>query len=147
MEAGALVNGRFEVERLAGTGGMASVYRAIDRVTKRPVALKVLIDALEDAERFAGEARILAALDHPNVVQYIAHGETREGRAYLVLEWLDGEDLAARLRRKLPTLPESLRLARVLARALGAAHARGIIHRDVKPGNVFLVGGRFEQAK
>jgi tetratricopeptide (TPR) repeat protein len=147
MQAGSLVDGRFRIDRLAGTGGMASVYSASDTVTGRIVAIKVLTDALDDEARFAGEARILAALDHPNVVRYVAHGETAEGRAYIALEWLDGEDLAHRLRRQPPSFSDAVLLGRVLARALGAAHARGIVHRDVKPGNVFLAGGRFEQAK
>ena len=70
---------RFEVERLAGAGGMGTVYRALDRVTGEPVALKVVTRASRDDERFAQEAMVLAQLTHPAIVRYVAHGSTAEG--------------------------------------------------------------------
>ena len=139
---------RFAVEGDARSGGMADVYRARDRQTGALVALKVLRVQYDghDAERFAREARALAELEHPTVVRYVAHGVER-GAHFLAMEWLEGEDLAERLRRAPLDVREAVRLGRRLATALAHAHAHGVVHRDVKPGNVFLVGGDVDQAK
>ncbi|MBX3229403.1 MAG: protein kinase [Labilithrix sp.] len=139
MEGSAPIGGRFVIESLAGTGGMGAVYRARDRVTGGLVALKVIAEQGSD-RRFEQEARVLAQLDHPAVVGYVAHGSVRE-RAYIAMEWLDGEDLRARLAREPLSLADTLLVARRVAEALAAAHARGIVHRDVKPANLFLVDG------
>jgi serine/threonine protein kinase len=140
---------RFEIVALAGQGGMGAVYRANDLETAAQVALKVLVrNSAEDATaRFLREARVLSELRHPHIVRYFAHGEVSEGEPYLAMEWLDGEDLASRKKRGALALGEAAALVAALASALDAAHSRGVIHRDVKPHNVFLVAGDPEQAK
>lgn len=148
MEPGSTVDGRFALESLAGSGGMGHVYRARDLSTGETVALKVLREGVPGAlERFRREATLLASLAHPNVVAHVAHGETREG-PYLAMEWLQGRDLAAELRsRGRLTVDETLLVARQLASGLGHAHAMGLVHRDVKPSNVFFVEGDLARAK
>src|SRR5690349_2592797 len=98
MRAGDVVEGRFELHAKAGSGGMGTVWRAMDRATGELVALKLLRDPDEgDKARFQHEARVLSGLEHPHVVRYAGHGTTPEGEPYLAMEWLDGEDLRARL--------------------------------------------------
>jgi len=148
MYVGGVVGGRFELERLAGVGGMGEVFRALDRQTGARVALKRLIDTNpEETTRFVREAHLLSELDHPHVVRYVAHGVDILGTPWLAMEWLAGEDLRARLDRGPLRLAEAVDLARRTASALGAAHARGIIHRDIKPSNLFLPDGRIEAVK
>lgn len=138
---------RFELQTLAGSGGMGRVYRARDQATERDVAVKVL-PADGDAVRFVREAEVLASLDHPGVVRHVAHGVTPEGWQYLAMEWLEGEDVSGRLDRAgTLSVQETLLLATGVADALSAAHARGIVHRDLKPGNLFLVGKRLDALK
>jgi tetratricopeptide (TPR) repeat protein len=139
MEAGDVVAERFEIEQLAGRGGMGEVFRARDRHSGATVALKVVSngDAMA-TQRFAREARLLAELRHPRVVRYVAHGDTAQGEPYLAMEWLEGEDLAERLTRGPLTFNESVDVARHVAEALAAGHARGLVHRDIKPGNLYL---------
>ncbi len=148
MQAGTLVGDRFTIEREAGAGGMGTIFAAMDRVTGARVALKVLarVSAI-DTERFGREVQALADIDHPSVVRYVAHGTTPTGQLYLAMQWLEGEDLAARMTRSGLTIAESVRLTHHVADALAALHRRGIIHRDVKPSNVFLVDGDVERIK
>jgi eukaryotic-like serine/threonine-protein kinase len=142
----ATVAGRFEIERLAGAGAMGSVYRARDLVTGGPVAVKVVRrPSHEAALRFEREARVLARLSHPAIVGYIDHGRTEEDM-FLVMEWLEGESLSERLSQRGLSPAESVAMGRRLASALGFAHAAGVVHRDVKPSNVFLPHGRVEAA-
>ncbi|MGE0784296.1 MAG: pyridoxal-dependent decarboxylase [Sandaracinaceae bacterium] len=147
MQPGHVVGGRFEIRAVAGRGGMGTVFRGLDRESGLSVAIKVLSDPQQESARFESEAKILGALEHPNIVRYIGHGTTPDRYPYLVLEWLTGIDLAERLLKGPLDIGDTLRLGRVLARALAAAHGRGVVHRDVKPGNVFLVEGRVELAK
>src|SRR3954469_20909720 len=98
MESGAIIASRFEIERLIGSGGMADVYRARDLASGRPIAIKFLRGKKrERAARFQREGAVLARLQHPHIVGYVAHGTTAQV-AWLAMEWLEGESLDARLR-------------------------------------------------
>ncbi|MEI8254655.1 MAG: serine/threonine-protein kinase [Deltaproteobacteria bacterium] len=138
MRSGELVGSHFRAEALAGRGGMGAVYRAVDTRSGDRVALKVVSGSFDLAgERFGREIELLAANHHPALVRHIAHGE-HQGAPWLAMEWLDGEDLEQRLARAGLTVDETLSLWRRIAAALGALHAQGVVHRDVKPSDVFL---------
>jgi eukaryotic-like serine/threonine-protein kinase len=139
---------RFDVVRHAGSGGMGDVYQATDRRSGQIVAVKILrSDADADSvERFALESRVLARLSHPDIVRHIAHGRAGD-HVFLAMEWLEGLTLSQRLARKGLTIEESVALIRRVAEALGVAHGQGIVHRDIKPGNIFLVDGEVTQVK
>ncbi len=142
------IDQRFLVEEFAGAGGMGSVYRARDERSGTLVALKVLNHAAPSiVDRFVREAEVLATLDHPAIVRYVAHGVTQGGAFYIAMEWLEGEDLAQRLRRGGLTCTEAVVLATRLAGALAHSHGRGIVHRDIKPSNIFLARGSADSAK
>ncbi|TKD09957.1 hypothetical protein E8A74_10125 [Polyangium fumosum] len=145
---GETLGGRYELVRLAGTGGMGEIYEARECSTGKRLAVKVLRAGPDDAAaRFERETAILSTSSHPHIVRYVARGVLPSGEPWLVMEWLEGEDLASRLRRGPLGVAEGVRLLRAAAEALGAMHARGVVHRDVKPGNLFLVGGRIEGLK
>jgi serine/threonine-protein kinase len=137
-----VLNDRYELGPVLGQGGMARVHRALDRQLRRPVAVKILASPFDRdpafVERFRREARSAAGLGHPNIVAVFDTGSD-DGTHYIVTELVDGETLAERIRRDGP-LPadEALAIGVDVARALAAAHERGVIHRDVKPGNVML---------
>jgi hypothetical protein len=140
------LGGRFAVEREVGRGAVGVVYRAYDLETQRTVALKVVATeagvAPEDEARLAREGALLSNLDHPGIVKTVAFGMLDDtGTPFVAMEWLDGEDLAARQKRDPLTLAESLELTREVGEALAAAHGAGVIHRDIKPGNIFLCNG------
>ena len=134
--------GRYQLEEVVGQGGMAVVYRAVDSVLGRTVAVKVIRPAFtEDAHflgRFLQEARLVASLDHPNVLPVYDFGE-HGGSPYLVIPYLPGGSLADRIAGRPQPLPRVAAWLVQLGNALDAAHARGVLHRDLKPGNV-LVG-------
>ena len=118
MRVGETVEDRFQLVALAGAGGMGEVWRALDQETGQAVAIKAMAERhRDDGARFAREARILAELEHPEIVRYIAHGVLRSGEPYLAMEWLEGEDLSARLSRGRLDDVESVALAIQLAAA------------------------------
>jgi eukaryotic-like serine/threonine-protein kinase len=139
---GTSLNGRYRLEARIGSGGMSTVYRALDVTLERQVAIKLMNREVasdsDQLERFRREARAVAQLSHPHIVGVIDAGED-DGRPYIVLEYVEGETLKNRIRRmgRLP-IAEAVAYAIEIARALGAAHARHIIHRDVKPQNVLI---------
>ena len=148
--AGRTLVDRYRIDEVIGRGGMGAVYRARDLRLNRPVAVKVISVAAADADaherlraRFQREARAAAALHHPNVVAVYDYGTDDDlGLDFLVMELLRGEDLSARLGRKgPPAVSTSLQILYQAARGLGAGHRAGLIHRDVKPGNLFLEPG------
>ena len=123
----------------AAKGGMGVVYRATDRQTGAQVAVKVMQGTDSDTQlRFEREATILASLDHPAIVRYVAHGTLPDGKPFLAMEWVEGETLQARLERTGLTIDETVAMGRRVAAALGYAHERGVIHRDIKPSNLIL---------
>ena len=148
MRSGDLVADRFAIEEMVGSGGMGVVYRATDRLTGETVAIKLLREADDvTVARFFLEARILAELRHAGIVRYIAHGNTLTGDTWLAMEWLTGESLADKLRVGVMSIADVLTLGIRVAGALGAAHAAGIVHRDVKPSNLYLVGGGVDRVR
>lgn len=129
--------GKYRVIRKLGEGGMGAVYEAMDDTIQHRVAIKVLHPQFasdpEVAQRFFNEARAVNIVDHPGVVQVTEYARLPDATAYLVMEFLRGESLQARLQRAAGPLPgrETLRLLRQLAAALAEAHDKGIIHREV----------------
>jgi serine/threonine protein kinase len=131
---------RYRVEAELGAGGSATVYLVRDTSTGQPAALKLLAQGGGQGDRLRAEARAMAALDHPHVVQVYEFGIS-EGREYLVMEFLERGSLADRLAMEGPLPPrEAVEVMLQVLEALGAAHAAGMVHRDVKPGNVLVRG-------
>ena len=127
---------------------MGVVWRARDRLGGGDAAVKTIhVPDEEIARRFTREASALARIEHPAIVRYLAHGVTEEGELFLAMEWVEGEDLAARIARSGLTVAHTVQVITCIAEALAAAHAKGTIHRDVKPSNVILAGGDPRRAK
>ena len=127
---------------------MGTVYQAIDRESGAIIALKILHsrNTIEQA-RFDQEARVLSELSHPGIVRYFDHGVTPNGSPYIAMEWLEGETLEDRLGRGNLSPAAAAHVARLVLEALSAAHARNIVHRDIKPGNIFLVGWKLTEVR
>lgn len=147
MEPGTTIAQRFQVDRRVSVGGMSAVFHATDLRLGGEVAVKVLLGPHieEHKERLFREARILERLSNPGIVRYVAHGEAESGQAYLAMEWIKGETLGKRLSRTGLTMAEAVRLVMRVAETLAVAHGKGIIHRDVKPGNLLLRDGSIEE--
>lgn len=149
MRVGELLADRYRLDRRLGAGGMGEVWAGHDLALDRPVAVKVLLEAATDEEliaRFRREATIGARLQHPGITVVHDVGQ-HEGRLFIVMELLPGEDLGAVLARERGGLPaaEAVELAAQAAEALAAAHERAVVHRDLKPQNLFLLpGGRLK---
>src|SRR5579872_4630676 len=135
-------NGRYELSHQIARGGTAQVYLARDQLLDRPVALKVLFPELSSdssfVERFRREAQAAANLSHPNIVPVFDWGES-ERTYFIVMEYVDGEALSALIKAEAPLAPlRAASIASDIARALSYAHRHGVVHRDIKPGNVLL---------
>jgi len=141
---GQVLAGRYEVTRQIGAGGMGAVYEARHTLIGKRVAVKVLLDKYAEAgevvARLEQEARLASSIGHENIVDITDFGQTNDGRRFVVMEYLEGESVAALLAREGPLPVERIaHICRQIASALGAAHAKGIVHRDLKPENVFLL--------
>ena len=143
---GRTINNRYRLEALLGDGGMGSVYRAHDLNLDRQVAIKLMHAHYARQEEFRArliqEAKTVAQLDHPSIVRVFDFGDSDAG-LFIAMEYVDGGSLRDHLRRlqrmqKFLPLAQSLQIAAQIAEALAYAHDRGIIHRDVKPGNILL---------
>src|SRR5271169_603416 len=136
--------GPYEIQTQLGAGGMGEVYRALDTRLDRTVAIKVLASHLSSSpelkQRMEREARSISALNHPHICQLYDIG-SQNGTDYLVMEFLEGETLAERLKRGALPLNEVLKIGIAVAEALAIAHRQGIVHRDLKPGNIMLTQG------
>ncbi|RMH44050.1 MAG: serine/threonine protein kinase [Deltaproteobacteria bacterium] len=141
---GQVLAGRYEITRQIGVGGMGAVYEARHTLIGKRVAVKVLLDKYANKEqviaRLEQEARLASSIGHPNIVDITDFGETADGRRFVVMEYLEGASLSRRLADEGPMpAPRIAHICVQIASALGAAHKKGIVHRDVKPDNVFLI--------
>ena len=138
---GLLIASRYRIGNRIGAGGMGIVHAAIDEQLRRQVAVKFLPSASQPDDdrlgRFRNEARTLSALNHPHIVTIFEIGQT-ENTPFIAMELVEGETLRARLRAGRLPLRDAVDIALQVARALGAAHAKGIVHRDIKPENVMI---------
>ena len=147
MKPGDLLAGKYRIERLLGRGGMGAVYLAENTALGRRVAIKVVrTDKGEDGPdpellaRFRGEARAAAAIGHPGIIDVLDLGTTEDGTDFIVMEHLEGESLRDRLDRNIRLgLADVTQIGGELLDALAAAHDAGVVHRDLKPDNIFLV--------
>ncbi|MBI4703613.1 MAG: protein kinase [Deltaproteobacteria bacterium] len=135
---------RYVIESRVGGGASGDIYKGLDTSTGQPVALKVLRQGATEGERarFQREIDVVADLRHPNIISYVSHGQWSDGRPFLAMEWLEGEDLSQRQRRAPLGTRDAVEVVRRAAQAIAAMHSRGIVHRDLKLSNIFLVQGR-----
>jgi eukaryotic-like serine/threonine-protein kinase len=139
--------GSYKIVEKLGEGGMGEVYRAVHPLLGRPAAVKVLLPEMSRDEtalnRFFQEARSTALIGHPGIIDIFDYGHSEDGHAYLVMELLHGETLTERLKRENRVSPQqAVQMARQIAAAVGAAHTAGVVHRDLKPDNLFLLPDR-----
>ena len=143
LAEGQILDGTYKLLRLIGKGGMGEVWEATHARLAGRYAIKVLLQNLSQDPgsmvRFDREARVTSLLQHPNVVQVIDHNTAPDGTDYLVMEYLDGESLAQRMRSGVMSPDTVVNIVEQIAAGLAAAHAHGVVHRDLKPDNVFLV--------
>jgi WD40 repeat protein/serine/threonine protein kinase len=134
--------GRYRIERILGQGGFGVVYLAHDDQLGRPVAIKVphpqRVLTAQDAQTYLAEARAVANLDHPHIVSVFDVGSTVEFPVFVVSKFIDGSTLATKIKRDRPSFDQALRLVATIAEALHYAHRQGLVHRDIKPGNIMI---------
>ena len=134
--------GRYTILGRLGKGGFGEVFLAFDDDLDRPVAIKVprpeRVSRPEDIEAYLNEARIVASLDHPHIVPVYDVGRTDDGLCFVVSKFIEGSDLAKRIKESRPGFHESAALVATIAEALHYAHTRGLVHRDIKPGNILI---------
>jgi len=143
LPLGTVLGESYRLTRLIGTGGMGSIYEAAHTGAGKRVAVKVMAREMvaypEALARFRREVKVTSALEHPHIVHVVDFGVTPSGVPYLVMEYLEGEDLDRRLERdKRVAIDTAVPIVKQVASALAVAHAEGVVHRDLKPGNVFL---------
>src|SRR5580704_6970382 len=140
---GSTVAGRYVIDEVIGEGGMATVYRATQKLTERTVAMKIMNASLAREavvrERFRREAKNAQKLSHPNIIEIFDQGETEDGTAYIVMEMLKGHSLAEVVGKGALEIHRALLLMIQTARGIARAHDLDVIHRDLKPENIFLV--------
>jgi serine/threonine-protein kinase len=141
---GTVLEAKYEITRKLGQGGMGAVYEATHKLIGKRVAVKVLLDKYAQKDqivaRLQQEARLASSIGHANIIDITDIGQTKDGRMFVVMEFLEGESLGALIARSGRIEQQrALRIAKQIASALGAAHKKGIVHRDVKPENVFLL--------
>src|SRR3954468_14999049 len=144
LAAGTVLDGAYRLSRLVFEGGMGTVYEAVQVRLNRRVAIKIMAPELaaneEALARFLREVEVTSALAHPTIVQLLDFGRTPAGQPYLVMEYLQGEDLEQRLGRVARlSVTATVRIVKQVASALAITHAGGIVHRDLKPANLFLL--------
>jgi serine/threonine-protein kinase len=144
MESGQTIAGKYRLNQILGTGGMATVWSATNVFTDRQFAIKFLLPTFakteEAARRFLQEAKISGKIHHPNVIQIMDVGQAEDGALFLVMELLAGVNLEVAMRRQTPpmTIYEFIGVMLDVARALSAAHRAGVVHRDLKPSNIYM---------
>jgi len=144
LNAGQVIAGKYRLNALLGTGGMASVWSATNTFTERQFAIKFLLPTFartpEAAKRFLMEAKVSGRVQHPNVIEVLDVGQAEDGALFLVMELLQGESLEHAMRKQQPpmTVYEFLVVMNDVARAMSAAHRAGVVHRDLKPSNILL---------